>query len=283
MLLTGTREEAVKTAASVRTVETVETAKVGKDDEESEGKYPNLARVPCIWYPITFQKNSMSVLAFFNSGSEVNTIYPTLALELGLLIRPTDIGAQKINGIMLDIYEMVVTVFSVMDKTNWVRFFEETFLMANISPKIVLGLSLLTLSGADVNFLGQELRWKTYTNKETLPTIRRVKLVDKKEFAAAALNPEHETYIFYVGLVSSDALPSSSPLDLYSSRRPQISGLIAEEAPMKVSAKYSDFADSFSPDLAFELPKYTGINNHAINLVKSCQQPPYRPIYNLGQ
>ena len=57
----------------------------------------------------------------------------------------------------------------------------------------------LTLSGADVNFLDRKLRWKTYTTEEALPTIRRVKLVGKKEFAAAELDPEHETYVVHVG------------------------------------------------------------------------------------
>ena len=49
---------------------------------------------------------------------------------------------------------------------------------------------------------------------------------------------------------------------------------------MKVPAKYSDFADVFSSDLASELPKHTGINNPAIESVNG-QQPPQRPIYSL--
>ena len=100
----------------------------------------------------------------------------------------------------------------------------------------------------------------------------------KKEFAAAALDLKYETYIVHIGSVSSNALSSFSPLDIPLSQRSQISGLIAKEAPTKISAKYSDFADVFSPDLASELPKHTRINDHAIELVDSCQQPPYKPI-----
>ena len=77
-------------------------------------------------------------------------------------------------------------------------------------------MSFLTLSGADVNFLDREPRWRTYTTQEALPTTRRVELVGKKEFAAAELDPEHETYVVYVGSVSSVASPSSSPLDVRS-------------------------------------------------------------------
>ena len=102
--------------------------------------------------------------------------------------------------------------------------------------------------------------------------------MDKKEFAAAALNPKYETYIVYVASLSSTPLVAS--LNAHPSRRPQISGLIAEKASTKVSAKYSDFADVFSPDLASELPKHTEINDHAIELVDG-QQPFYRPIYSL--
>ena len=96
----------------------------------------------------------------------------------------------------------------------------------------------LTLSGVDVDFFGRELRWRTYTTKEALPTTRRVELVGKKEFAAVELDPRHETYVVHVG--------------------PQIDDLIAKEAPTKVLAEYANFADVFSPDLTSELPKHTG-------------------------
>ena len=39
--------------------------------------------------------------------------------------------------------------------------------------------------------------------------------------------------------------------------------------------------DVFLPDLASELPEYTRINDHAIELVEG-QQPPYGPIYSRG-
>ena len=89
----------------------------------------------------------------------------------------------------------------------------------------------------------------------------------KKEFAIAVLNPEPETYVVYIRLVSSDASPNSSPHNVHPSRKPQVSGLIAKEALTKVFAKYLDFADVFSLDLASKLSKHTGINNHPIELV----------------
>ena len=60
---------------------------------------------------------------------------------------------QKIDGTTLDNYEIVVAAFLVTDKANRVRFFEETFLVANISSEVVFGMFFIILSGADVNFL----------------------------------------------------------------------------------------------------------------------------------
>ena len=141
--------------------------------------------------------------------------------------------------------------------------------MANVSPDVVLKMPFLTLSDADIDFSGQKLRWKIYTAKKALPTTRRVELVGKKEFAAIALDLESETFVVYVASLSSDASPSSSPLKLnvYPSRRPQLSNLIAKKALTKVLAEYSDFANLFSLELASKLRKHTGINNHAIELV----------------
>ena len=249
---------------------------IAREKEVDQNLGANLARVLCIPYPINFGKKSVSAL--LDSGSEVNAVHPAFAKELGLPIRPTDMGAQNIDSTTLETYEMVVTAFSVEDKANRVRFFEETFLVANVSPEVVHGMPFLTLSSADIDFLGRELCWRTYSTEKVFPTTRRVKLVGKKEFAAAAFNLEHETYVFHIASFSSTPLTS---LDVHPSHRSQVSGLITEEAPTKVPAKYSDFANVFSPDLASKLPKHTRINGYAIELVDG-QQPPYGPIYSLG-
>ena len=255
---------------------------IAREEAVGENLASNLVRVPCICYPINFRKKSVSAL--LNSSSEVNTVYLAFVKKLDLSIRPTDMGAQKIDGTMLETYRMVVAAFSLENKANQVRFFEETFLVANVSPEVVLGMSFHTLSGADVDFLGRELWWRTYTTKKALPTIKRIELVGKKEFAAVALDPKHKTYIVHVGSVSFHVSPNSSAsqlkLDVHPFYKPQISSLIVEEASTKVSAKYLDYTDVFSSDLASELPEHIGINDHAIELVED-QQPPSGPIYNL--
>ena len=128
----------------------------------------NLAQVPCIQYPINFRKNSE--LPLFDSSSKVNTIYPTFAKELGLPIRPTHVGAQKIDGTTLNIFRMIVAAFAVTNNTNQIKFFEEVFLVANVSPEVVLEMLFFTPSGPNIDISSWKLLWRIYTIKEAFPT-----------------------------------------------------------------------------------------------------------------
>ena len=66
---------------------------------------------------------------------------------------PDTVGAKKIDSTMLHTYKIVIAAFSVTDKTNRVRFFKKTFLVANISPKIVFKMFFFTLNNIDIDFL----------------------------------------------------------------------------------------------------------------------------------
>ena len=147
-------ERGVKKLVTASTTSTPVT--VAREEGVGENLGANLMQLPCIRYLINFGKKS--VLALLDSSSEVNAVHPAFAKELGLPIGPTDVGAQNIDDTMLETYGMVVAAFSMEYKTNRVRFFEETFLMANVSPEVVLGMSFLILSSTNVDFLGRELR-----------------------------------------------------------------------------------------------------------------------------
>ena len=119
-----------------------------------------LEQIPYIHYLIQFKKNlnETQIQALIGSKSEVNVIYLTFVKELRLLIRPTDIGVQKIDSTMLDTYKIVIVAFLMTDKANRVKFFEKIFLVPNGSPKIVFGILVFFLSIADIDFLDLELR-----------------------------------------------------------------------------------------------------------------------------
>ncbi len=67
---------------------------------------------------------------------------------------------------------MVVSTFSISDKDGRERFFEWSFLLADVSPDIMLGMLLLTMSNTDVDFQTRNLQWRSYTTGEVLPTTR---------------------------------------------------------------------------------------------------------------
>ncbi len=171
---------------------------------------------------------------------------------------------------------MVVSTFSVSDKDGKERFFEKNFLVADVSPDIVLGMLFLTMSNADVDFQARDLQWRSYTTGEVLPTTRQVEPFEKKEFTTAALDSEHEAFVVHVATLSVN-----SGDEVHPSKRTQIAHLKADEALIEVPSEYANFADVFLPKLAAELPEHTGINDHAIELVDD-RQPPYGPIYSLG-
>ena len=245
-----------------------------------------LEQVTCIQYLILFPSGVTQdgsaldlLLALLNLGSEINVMHPVFVKKLGLVVQTTNVGTQKINDTTFKTYGMVVATFSVTDQANRVTFFEEIFLVANVSSDVVLRILFFTLSGADVDFLKRELWWRLYTIKEAFPTTKRVELVKKKEFAAAALDPGHKTSVVYVASLESPS--STQESDIHPSCRVQIAALVANEASTSIPTKYSDFTDVFFLELASKLPDHTGINNHAIELVDK-QQSSYGPIYSLG-
>ena len=99
---------------------------------------------------------------------------PAFARKLGLHIRKTNVGAQKIDGYALEIFGIVIADFQVEDKGGWPRFFQKIFLMANTQFEVILGMPFLKISNADVSFCKKTLMWKSYTTSKAQPTTERV-------------------------------------------------------------------------------------------------------------
>ena len=116
--------------------------------EASQEDVVTLNLVPCICYPIWFKKNKIQAL--IDSGSKVNAMTSGYVLKLGLKVRPTNVGAQKIHASILEMFGMVLASFQVEDKLRSLRFFQETFLLADLSVEVVLGMLFLTLSNANI-------------------------------------------------------------------------------------------------------------------------------------
>lgn len=79
------------------------------------------------------------------------------AKKLGLQVQKTTIGAQKIDRFTLETFKMVIASFQIENKLRRACFFQETFLVANTSIKVVLEILFLALSNADILFTDNNL------------------------------------------------------------------------------------------------------------------------------
>ena len=241
--------------------------------EASKKEDVSLKQVPCIHYLLCFQKDIIGIKALIHSDSEVNAITPAYTSKLGLKVYHTDVGAQKINDSIFEIFRMVLANFQVEDKLGRARFFQETFLLADISMEVVLGILFLTLSNADVQFVEKEFIWRSYTTAKALLTTKRVELINKKEFAKAALDKNSEIFVVHVAFLNLALV-----LGIYPDRSAQMTFLLTKE--IKILEEYSDFTDIFLEEKALMLPERIEFNQHVIELEEG-KQPLYAPIYSL--
>ena len=72
-----------------------------------------LERISCIHHLVQFKKDMTEVRVLIDLRSEINAIAPAYAKKLGLRVRKTDVGTQKIDGSTLETYDMVITGFQV--------------------------------------------------------------------------------------------------------------------------------------------------------------------------
>ena len=64
-------------------------------------------------------------------------------------------------------------------------------------------MPFLNFSNVDIQFAGKELTWRSYSTAEALPTTKQVELINKKEFAKAALDKESETFVVHVATLEA--------------------------------------------------------------------------------
>lgn len=174
---------------------------------------------------------------------------------------------------MIDIYGIVIAALLVINKVNQIKFFKKIFLVINISLKVVFKMLFFILISANINFLKQKLRQRIYITQKALLTIKYIKIIGKKKFVVIALNSKYKILVVHIAslIISTN---------IHSSCKFQITGLITEEALLKVFIKYTNFVNMFFSNLLFKLFEYIGINNYTIKLVNG-QKPFYILIYNL--
>ena len=67
----------------------------------------------------------------------------------------------------------------------------------DLSKEVVLEIPFPIFSNVDIKFAWKKLTWKFCTTAKSLPTIKRVEIIDRKEFAKTALNKHVEAFMVY--------------------------------------------------------------------------------------
>lgn len=98
-----------------------------------------------------------------------------------------------------------------------------------------------------------------------------MEIISEKKFLVAALDLGKKAFVIHLAHLRDK-------MTIYLAQKAQIALLVAKK--VTVSAKYSDFVDSFSKESAAKLHKYFDTKKYLINL-KSDKQPPCGPIYSL--
>lgn len=75
-----------------------------------------------------------------------------LAHQLGFKTRKINIGIQKIDNTILEIYKIVLSTLSILDKDSKEKFFKEILLLADIKSNIVLKMPFLNMSNINIDF-----------------------------------------------------------------------------------------------------------------------------------
>lgn len=138
---------------------------------------------------------------------------------------------------------------------------------------IILDMSCLTFSNVNTLFANWKLIWKLYTTAKALTRIKRLQIIGQKKFAALALESSEKAFVMHVAHLKTTML-------IYPAEKAQIALLMAKK--VNILVKHLAFANVFLKKLAAELFEDSNINKHLIDL-KPGKQPPYRPIYSLGQ
>lgn len=181
-----------------------------KEDLDKGSPARDLETVKCITWNVKLNKGNKEVLALLDSGSEANLISQGYASELPLKIMDTSWGLATINKQQISIQGMVIAGFEVTDSLDHTRYFEETFLIADIPQPVVLGMPFLKLGNPDVSWTARTMQWRQWDIETALMTTNRVDFIEPEEFIQQVIEDSAQAYICHVIMIE-DGLPHVHP------------------------------------------------------------------------
>ena len=98
-------------------------------------------------FQIDKKKDTLALLDF---EKKVNAMTSAYTAQLDFKVRKTNIGTQKIDKSSLETYAIVIATFKVLHHLGHSWFFQESFLLTDISLKVILGMLFLIFNNVDV-------------------------------------------------------------------------------------------------------------------------------------
>lgn len=86
------------------------------------------------------------------------------------------------------------------------RFFDKSFLLADINIEVVLGRSFPFLSNANVKFGIRRLLLRRDIAAKVMPTVKKMELVNTHKFVKVVLNKNPWTFVVYVASLKNNGL-----------------------------------------------------------------------------
>lgn len=145
------------------------------------------------------------------------------------------------------------------NKVKQFQYFQEIFLLADISLSIVLGISYLTLQYKN-EFCHSKTQLEVSYYCQASIDHQADKADQKKEFVITIFNFEDETFMVHVASISLDQ-------DIYFFCKAQLVLLFTVKIFIVIFSKYIDFIDIFFPELIVKLLKYTKMKIQPIDLI----------------
>lgn len=95
--------------------------------------------------------------------------------------------------------------------------------------------------------------------QDNLSIMKKVEIINRKKFAAAALEPEKEVFVVYV--TTSEV----QEVDAHLIKKAEIAFFLTEKGPAKVPNNYANYADMFLLEPTAKILKHNKMNNVPIN------------------
>lgn len=172
---------------------------------------------------------------------------------------------------------MISTGFSLKDSEKRAWFFDKTFLLADTSIEVVLGMFFLSLSKSNWKFGAKKLTWRSYTATEIFFITKKVELINKHKFSEVVLDKNTNMLILHIAILEAP----ESTMSIHLLQSSLLAVLEQKEASLKIGRGYKEYINVFSPNLVMKLPENTGIIEHTSELVKA-KKSLYRLIYTLS-